>query len=158
MDEKIIYEWDSVERPHKKWSKDLFSTAVVIAFLLSVIFFFIEGIVPVIVIWSIFFMSWAINRTVPVSIKKKLGSRGLYVGDDLYLFEEMKNYWVEKQGSEVLVRINVNKFPYQVMLVLTETDMKKIEDMMSERVYYQEPKQGFVDKIVKWFRSKVDLD
>ena len=72
LSEKVLLEFEAYDRPHKVWTKEFYSSVIVIAFLVSVILYFIEGLMPVAVIWALVFMLWAMARTEPKIIKTEI--------------------------------------------------------------------------------------
>ena len=86
LTEKIIFEWESYERPHKVWTKEFYSSVIVIAFLVSVILFFIEGVMPVFVVWALVFMMWAMSRTEPLVTKNTMTTWGIRSVNNFYFF------------------------------------------------------------------------
>jgi hypothetical protein len=99
LEESIIFEWTSYERPQKKWSKEFYSSVIVMAFLGSVILYFIEGIMPILVIWALVFMLWAMSRSEPRQEKYAISTWGLKTKDRTYRFESMNHFWFEKSGE-----------------------------------------------------------
>ena len=158
MTEKKIFEWESFDRPHKVWSKEFYSSVVVIAFLVSVILFFIEGLMPVVVVWALVFMLWAMNRTEPKMTVSTMTTWGLRSVDKLYAFSEMSHYWFETKWSTRLLRINLEKAPWHVVFVVNEKDEEKIKEEMNKVVPYMEPAPTAMDKFTKWLGEKVPLE
>ena len=83
MEEKVLFEWRAMDRPNKTWSKDFYSTVIVLAFLVSVILFFIEGLLPVILVWAVVFMMWSMNRLPAKETSYALTNWGLRAGDGI---------------------------------------------------------------------------
>ncbi len=158
MEEKIVFEWDSYERPHKKWTKEFYSSVIVMAFLASVIFFFIEGVMPVLVIWAMVFMLWAMSRTEPRMERYAISSWGLKTKERTYRFEEMNNFWFETKWGGRLMRINLEKAPWHLVIVINSEEEDTIRKLMLQNVVYQEPQITWVDRLVKWLGNKIPLE
>ena len=157
-EERVLFEWTSFERPQKKWSKEFFSSVIVMAFLASVILFFIEGIMPVLVIWALVFMLWAMSRTEPRMEKYAVSSWGLKTKDRIYRFESMNNFWFESKWGGRLMRINLAGAPWHLVIVINSEDEDKIRKLMIEEVMYQEPPVTWSDRLVKWLGEKIPLE
>lgn len=158
LSEKIIFEWESFERPHKVWTKEFYSSVVVIAFLVSVILFFIEGVMPVFVVWALVFMMWAMNRTEPLITKNTMTSWGIRSANKLYDFQRMTNFWIETKWGTRLLRINLADSPWHVVVVISEKNEDKIKEEMSKFVVYREPEVTGMDRFVKWLGEKIPLE
>lgn len=157
-EERILFEWDSYERPRKKWSKEFYSSVIVMAFLASVILYFIEGIMPVLVIWSLVFMLWAMSRTEPRMERYAISTWGLKTKDRTYRFEEMNNFWFETKWGGRLMRINLTKIPWHIIIVINSDTEDTVRRLMLENVTYQEPPVTWSDRFVKWLGEKIPLE
>jgi hypothetical protein len=157
-EEAIFFEWESYERPQKKWTKEFYSSVIVMAFLASVIFYFIEGIMPVLVIWAMVFMLWAMSRTEPRMEKYAISSWGLKTKERTYRFEEMNNFWFESKWGGRLMRINLIGAPWHLVIVISAETEDKIRKLMLKNVTFQEPAVTAIDRMVKWLGDKVPLE
>lgn len=158
LEEKIVFEWTSFERPQKKWSREFYSSVLVMAFLASVILYFIEGIMPVLVIGAMVFMLWAMSRTEPRLENYALSSWGLKTKERTYRFESMNNFWFETKWGGRLMRINLAGAPWHLVIVINHEDEDKIRKIMLESVVYQEPTITWSDRMVKWLGDKIPLE
>lgn len=157
-EELILLEWDAFERPQKKWSKEFYSSVIVMAVLASIIFYFIEGLMPVLVIWALVFMLWAMGRTEPRIEKYALSTWGLKTRDRTYQYENMTSFWFETKWGGRLMRINFNHNPWHIVIVMDKEKEDEIKKLMLENTPYQEPPVTVVDKMVKWLGEKVPLE
>lgn len=158
LEEKILFEWEAFERPHKVWSKEFFSSVVVIAFLVSVIFYFIEGLMPVFVVWALVFMVWSMSKTEPRKTSNRLSSWGLKAPERTYRYEEMNNFWFETKWGSRLLRINLVSAPWHLVLVVDPGKETEVKNIMLEHVIYQEPAVTWMDRAIKWVGQKMPLE
>ena len=157
-EEKILLEWDAYERPQKKWSKEFYSSVIVMAILASIIFYFIEGIMPVLVIWAMVFMLWAMSRTEPRMEHYALSNWGLRTTERTYRYESMNNFWVETKWGGRLLRVNLIGAPWHIVIVIDPKKENQIKKLMLENVVYQEPPITWIDRLVKWLGDKIPLE
>jgi hypothetical protein len=157
-EEKILYSWKSVERPHKRWGKEFYSTVIVLAVLVSIVFFFIEGVMPVLVIWAVVFMGWAMSKTEPGMVGHEITSRGIRTGGKLYRWEIMRVYWFEDKWDKKLLKVLLSKFPGQLVLVYGKSEEKKVREAMGGFLPLEKPEDTWADRAVKWFTKKVPLE
>lgn len=158
FDEKILLEWNAYERPLKKWSKEFYSTVVVMAVLASIIFYSIEGIMPVLVIWSLVFMLWAMSRTEPRTEKYAVSSWGIKTTERTYRFESINQFWFETKWGSRLMRINLAQAPWHIVLLIDPGKEKQIKQLMLQKTIYQEPPVTWMDRLVKWMGEKLPLE
>lgn len=157
-EEKILFEWISFERPQKKWSREFYSSVIVMAFLASIILYFIEGVMPVLVIWALVFMLWAMSRTEPRQEKYALSSWGFKTIDRTYRYEAMNQFWFETKWGGRLLRINLAGAPWHLVIVINPEDEDKIRKIMLESVTLQAPPITWIDRLAKWLGDKVPLE
>lgn len=158
LTEKTILEWESYDRPHKKWTKEFYSSVIVIAFLVSVILFFIEGVMPVVVVWALVFMLWAMNKTEPVMTKNIMTTWGLRSVNKFYDFQRMTNFWFETKWGTRLLRINLTDSPWHVVFVISKEMEEKLKSELEKVVPHVEPEPTAMDKFTKWLGEKVPLE
>lgn len=156
--EKPLLEFEAYERPHKVWTREFYSSVIVIAFLVSVILYFIEGLMPVVVIWTLVFMLWAMAKTEPRKIKTALTTFGLKSSNKTYRYEEMDSYWLETRLGSRLLRINLSMVPWHIVTVIDPDKEVEIRKIVGERVLYQEPAVTWLDKAMKWVNEKMPLE
>jgi hypothetical protein len=117
-------------------------------------------VMPVLLIWAIVFVSYAVNKTPPRQEEHNMTSWGIRTGGRLYGYNEMVCYWFEdKWGARVMnVLLNVG-FPRSLALVLNEgVEGKAIAILRKMGIAQQKPEPSFLDKTVKWVGEKVPLD
>ncbi len=158
LKEKIIFEWESYDRPHKVWSREFYSSVIVIAFLVSVILFFIEGVMPVIVVWALVFMLWAMNKTEPIITKNTMTTWGLRSVNKFYDYQRMSNFWLETKWGTRLLRINLVDSPWHVVFVINSDLEEKIKSELEKVVPYMVPEPTAMDRFTKWLADKVPLE
>ena len=154
----MLFQWKALDRPNKIWSKDFYSTVIVLAFLVSVILFFIEGILPVIVVWAVVFMMWSMNRLPPQETEYSITNWGITTKDGTYRWEEMNIFWFEEKWSNRLLRISTNRLPWQLILVIKRDDEDKLKQILTQYVAYEVPKSTWSDRVVKWLGDKIPLE
>jgi len=158
MEEKAVFEWKAMDRPHKVWSKDFYSTVIVLAFLVSVIMFFIEGVLPVLVVWAVVFAMWQMNKVVPGEEEYAITTWGIRTKERTFRWEEMNTFWFEDKWGSRLLRVLTTRVPWQLILVIDPSTEETIKKLMVENVVYEVPKVTWMDKLVKWFGEKLPLE
>lgn len=159
LDEQVLLSWRSSERLFKARSKEFYSTIVVLAVLISIIMFFIEGLMPVFVIWAFVFVVYATTKTLPAEADHQLTSWGIRTGGKLYRFNQMVLFWLEEKWERSVLRIILSNFPGQLILIVNKTDEEKIKKILADnRVTMQKPEPSATDKAVKWLSEKIPLD
>lgn len=159
LDESVLLAWRSPERLFKARSREFYSTIVVLAFLLSVIMFFIEGVMPVLVIWAFVFVVYATTKTPPSEANHELTSWGIRTGGKLYRFNQMVVFWVEEKWGKSILRVILSNFPGQLVLIFNKEDEGLFKKTLADKqVTMQKPEPSATDKAVKWLSEKIPLE
>lgn len=158
MEEKVLFEWKAMDRPHKIWSKDFYSTVIVLAFLVSVVMFFIEGLLPVLVVWALVFFLWSSNRVEPKQTEYQITNWGLRTKEGSYRWEEMNLFWFEERWGSTLLRIYTSRLPWQLIIVIDKKFEAEIKKIMMQYVAFEVPRQTALDRGLKWLGEKLPLE
>ncbi len=159
LEEKNILTWRSVERAYKLRGKEFFSTIIVLSLLVSIIMFFIEGLMPVLVIWAIIFVLWATNKTVPTEIEYRLTNYGIRVYDKIFPYTDMRQAWIEDKFKIRQLRIVLSRFPNHLAIVIQPENEKTILDELSKNnINLYKPQPTRIDNMVKWLSEKIPLE
>ncbi len=159
LDERTLLAWRSAERLFKARSKEFYSTIIVLAVLMSVIMFFIEGVMPVLVIWAFVFVVYATTKTPPAEADHELSTWGIRTGGKLYRFSGMILFWIEEKWGKSVLRVILSSFPGQLILLINKADEEKIKKILADnQVTMQKPEPSSTDKAVKWLSEKIPLD
>lgn len=158
-EEQLLFTWRADSRVFKARGKEFYSSVIVLALLVSVIMFFIEGLMPVFLIWSVVFMIWVLSKTPPVKVTHKLTNWGIRTDDTLYHYNEMVSYWFEDRGEQMLLRVLLrNRVPGQLLFVMDAVDQPKVREILTSRARLEKPAPGWTDKLVKWLGDKIPLE
>lgn len=163
QEEKELLSWRAVQRPYQVKSKEFYSTVVVLAILVGIIFFFIEGIMPVLVVAAILFAVLVSSRTPPVEVENVITDKGVGVGKDKFTWDELLMFWTASQGGVKVVNfITARRWPRQLILVLPAGDERVTEDKVRQILLKYLPMQQLppstLDKMVRWIGEKIPLE
>lgn len=158
-EEQNFLVWQADGRLYKKRGKDFYSTVVVLAILISIILFFIEGLMPVLLVWSVVFVIWVTSKTPPTVVTHKITSWGIRTDDELFQYGEMTCYWFEEKWGKQIVRVLLKRiFPGQLMMLVENSEVEKVRQILSQYLVLQKPKDTWTDRAVKWLGEKIPLD
>ena len=159
-EEKVLFSWSGPVRPFKKRGREFFSTVIALAILVGIIFFFIEGVMPVIVIGAVVFLVYILSTVPPGDVDYSITNRAIRVGEKGYFWEQMSRfYFTERWGQELLVVDMPTAFPGRLEMVLTgEIDKEALKEALLKYLPMEKTAPGFLDKAVKWLSDKIPLD
>ena len=113
---------------------------------------------PVLVIWSMVFMLWAMSRSEPRTEKYLLTSWGLKTIERTYRYDSMTAFWFETKWGGRLMRINLAQAPWHIVIVTDSSKENQIKKIMLEHTIYQEPPVTWLDRLTKWLGDKIPLE
>jgi len=160
--ERELLSWESEERLAIKKSRDFYSTMMVMAILVGIVLFFIEGIMPVLVVAAVAFVGFALINAQPRVVKHQITTKGVVTDSQRLVWEELGDYWIDEyEGRKTLHILTTKRWPPRLAMILpkkdgiSENDIKKI---LSQYLQWEEPVTTRVDKMVDWFNRKVPLE
>ncbi|MBI4033222.1 MAG: hypothetical protein HY377_01785, partial [Candidatus Blackburnbacteria bacterium] len=109
--ETVFLSWKAPVRPFKKRGKEFIATVIMIAFLTSVIFYFIEGVLPVIVIVALVFLVWVFSTFQPEEVEHKISNKGVFFAGKLYRWGDLIRFWFAKRLSNELFVVETFQLP-----------------------------------------------
>lgn len=157
--EKELFKWVAASRPYRPQSKQFFSTAIVIAVLISAILVLAGEWMLIMVMAALIFVYYVWSMMPPEQIQYTLTTKGIKVNDQLYRWEDCARWWLtDKWGSQLLVVDTPFIFPKRLHLVVDEKDVKSIEEVMYKFLEMERPLDTGVDKVSKWLTEKFPLE
>lgn len=156
--ETVFLSWKAPVRPFKRRGKEFLTTVLMIAFLTGVIFYFIEGILPVIVIVALVFLVWVFSTFQPEEVEHKISNRGVVFAGKLYRWGDLIRFWFAKRLSNELFVVETVQMPGRLELVINPEDKATIRETVEEYVPYEEAPPNFLDKSASWLAKRVPLE
>jgi len=146
--EVVVLSWVAPSRPFKRRSRDFYVTIVSIAVLLGIILFFIEGIIPVFILFSLVFLFYVMSTVEPENIEYKITNKGIDVLGKKVNWDEARRFWfVNRFGSEILV-VEINKFPGRLEMLFPSSEKQKIAEEFKKHIQEETISPSFVDKSI----------
>ena len=158
-EEKVLFEWESSERPFKRRNKEFWITAIIILTLVSIIFLFIKEFFLVIALFSVLFLYYVLATIPPRTILNKITNRGVYYGDLRYEWTLLRRFWFGKSLDSKMIYFETHlRFPRQLAMVIADKDFDKIKEVTVRRIPLLEESPNMLDKANIWFTKKFPLD
>jgi len=162
-EEKELIRWSSEERLHQKKSREFYSTIMVLAVLIGIILFFIEGVMPVLLDAAVVFVIFALSRTPPGMVEHVVSNKGIPSGGGKYVWGDMNSFWFEDKDERSLIRILMPRsWPGQLIMTLpeksAEVSRENLKKIFLNFLPLEKPTPSALDKFVDWFKRKVPLE
>lgn len=157
--EKDLLVWEAMLTVHKKRSREFFTTAGAIAFLVAVILFFLKEWFLIIFIIALFFYTYVMSTTKPPMTNHRLTNRGVYTSGRRYLWDELTTFWfTESFGQKILNIGRFVGFPRQLIMLLGDKKEEEVRKAVAQYLEEQAPEKDFVEKSSDWLTKKIPLE
>lgn len=153
--EQDLLIWTASSRPHKPLDKQLFSVAVVIAILISVILAFSGEIMLIIVIVSILFAYYTWSVYIPDSTTYRITTWGIRAHGQFYRWEQLNRWWTE--GNLLLIDAPLERFRRIYLVLDPKTTPTQLQDLLSDYLPFDQPTPTSLDKLAGWLTRTFPL-
>jgi len=158
LEERELYSWKAVSRVHKMRGKDFYSTVIVLALLISVILFFIDGAIPVIALASLVFLFYVLGTVPPGMVKHVITSWGIESEGRSWPWTMMTRFWIEgKEKNRMMIVELAMWWPRHLRFMLGDLSEEKLQELMQEYVVEDKPRENWLDRASGWVERKVRL-
>ena len=154
------FSWRSKRRPYKKKGRQVFVTLLLILILVGIILIFLRQFYFLAALFSVFFVYWALNITEPGEVEYKVDNQGIWVGNQLYEWGRLGNFWCQEQDNYHLCYFKDYR-SFLGHVILTAQDkviINKLKQTLKLKLTEKKPEDNFVDKLIRWTQTKVDLE
>ena len=157
--EETFFSWRAPVRPFKARSRNFFWTVVLLAILLSIIGFVLEGIMPVFLIWAIVFLVFVLFSVKPEDIDYEVTNKHILIAGKKYSIEVVRRFWItERWGHTLLVFDTPVRFPGRLELVVRDIDKDLLKKKLERFIPYEEEAPNFADRAASWLSKRLSLD
>lgn len=159
LKEETLFSWRAPIRPFKARSSHFFWTTVLIAILLSIIGFVLEGFMVVMLVWAVVFLVFVLSKVPPEEIDYEITTKNIKIAGKKFSLEEASRFWIStRSGHKLLVFEMPLRFPGRLELVLGDVDEDKLKEELGKRIDLEEEPPEFTDRVARWFSKKLSLD
>ncbi len=156
---KTLLTWKAPVRPFKQRTREFWTTAGSIAFLLAIILFFIREWVLIIVIIAVMFVYYVLSNVQPEEIEHSITNQGVRFAGRDYSWENLVQFWFsEKFGQKILNLQTRMVYPGQLQMLLGQAKEKEIEEILKKYLPQETPEPTVLEKTTDWFSKKVPLE
>ena len=158
LQKQILLTWTAAGRPIYKIDKDVLSTIIAGTFLISVILFFIDGAMPVIMLASIIFLLYVLGNTPPHDVKHTISNWGIESEGNLYVWESFTRYWIDGKGeNRMMVVETALNWPRHLRFMLGNVKEDDLVEIMQTFLIEDKPAPNWADKASTWLEKRIRL-
>ena len=159
-DIKTLLSWSAPGRPFVKRGKQFYSTAILIALLLSVIAFLFSQYVLILVIFSLLFVGFAFAMVPPKNFHYRISNQGITLEDHFYLWKELYDFYFKRRdGADILYVRTKDFFPGALIITLGSMPKEHVRQIMVTYLPYREfVKPTMVEESADWLTKNFPLE
>lgn len=157
--ETVFLEWESDYRPFQRKSREFYTTAGSIIFLVCVILLFIKEFLAIFAVIALAFFYYVISSVPPEKTKHKISNRGIHTLGKLYPWFDLGDFWFDfKMGKELVIIEHFNDVPPRLVLVLEKINKVELKEVLKKYLDLRKPQASQIDKMADWLIKKVPLE
>lgn len=153
-----LFVWESLNRPERTYSKEVFSTFGVVAFLISLILAFFQEWLAILLTWAAYFLFYALTKVPPIKVSHKITTQGIISMDHSYLWNELGPFWFRVKENETVLHIAHQNIISQISILIDPENKEKIQEILAEYLPFVEvPEKSLAEKLTDWFAKKFPI-
>lgn len=156
--EEVLYTWTAPLRPFKRRDKEFFTTVIAIGVLISLILFFLEGILPVAVVAALVFLVYVLSTIPPENVDHAVSNKGVSFAGTKYHWEDLRRFWYASRFGTDLLVIEANRAPWRIEMVINAHDKEPLRKVLDDHLPFEEASPSFLDRSAGWLSKRVPLD
>lgn len=148
--ERDLATWVAPSRPFKRRDRQFYVTVFAIAGIISLILFFAEGFMPVLLIISLVFLYYVLSTVEPEKIEYKITSKGVKIAEKRTDWQFLTRFWFTKRFDDELLIFDTVLIPGRIELVIKSEIKEVLRKEISAYLPYEEAPASGLDKITEW--------
>ena len=156
--EKVLLEWKAPVRPFKRRSRHFWTTAFMMAFLVGVIMFFVEGWMPVAVIVAFLFLVYVMSSVPPEEANFQVTTQGIKIGEAKYFWGECVRFWFSERWGQKLLNVDIVRLPGRISILLGDVKESQLRDVVSKYLVYEVARPSWVERASDWLGKTIPLE
>jgi hypothetical protein len=163
QEEKLLLEWEALERPFQKRDFEFWTTVIAILALVCLILFFVKEWFFIAALIAFVFFYYVFTTVEPRKVKHKITNKGIFYAETPNRFDwtVLKSFWFsEKWGFPLLNVETWLNYPRVLHLVVKDQNREELEKVLLKYLpkEEEETKKNFLDKLSAWFLRNLPLE
>lgn len=158
---QLICQWHAPLRAYKKQSKHVLRFYVALATILSVIVFFFQDYIVLMVIWSMLFLFYQLTVTPPPVVTNKITAFGVESGGVQLRWEVLSHFYFTKRFEfEILTLVTQGPYPFFSYFVIPDQKTKEeVMHVLSEYIMFvPDPPITITDRLINLMSQLIPTD
>lgn len=148
--ERDLVKWTAPARPFKRRDRQFYVTTFAMAGIVSLVLFFAEGVMPVILIISLVFLYYVLSTVEPENVEYKITNKGVKISGKLTQWQYLTRFWFSKRFDTELLVIESVLLPGRIEFVISPEIKEKLKKEISAYIPFEEVPASGLDRITGW--------
>lgn len=153
--EKDLLIWTAASRPFKRRDKQFYVTTFAIAGIVSLVLFFAEGAMPVLLIISLVFLYYVLSTVEPEKIEYKITNKGIKIAGKLTSWHYLNSFWFTKKLDTDILVIDTVLVPGRIEMVVGSELHESLKKVITEYIPHEEVPGSGIDRMTAYLSSKL---
>lgn len=151
-----IFSWEGPIRPIVKHSHDFWLSLVVIGGVVGLVFYLIEGMMPLLMIIALGFLYFVLNTVKPERVRFSITNKGVRIGEKMMEWIFLYRYWFSHwMGNDLLV-FQTAQIGGRMEIVINKEDKDKIRKALDDYLDEEKVPPSNIDKFAIWFSENME--
>lgn len=156
--ERILITWKSPSRLYKERRREFWVTILAMAFILGMILYVVEGLMPVFVVAAFLFFFFVASKVAPEEIEHRISNKGVVLGGRTYLWRQLVRFWFEEKWGQKMLLVDALVMPGRIHMILGAAKEEEIRRVLESYLLEEKPAETWIDKWSKWLNRKIPLE
>jgi hypothetical protein len=159
-DVKTFLSWHALGRPYKKRSVEFYTNGFLITLALEIILFLFSQYLLMLVVFSLFFLAFALAAVPPHRVFYRMSSEGIRVQDYFYIWDELYDFYFMKHNGQDVLYIRTKAYmPGELTIVLGDMPIAQVKTILINFLPFREyVKPTFTEKAGTWLEKNFPLE
>lgn len=155
-EEKILFEWEALERPYQRKDREFWTTVLSILGLVCLILFFVKEWFLIAALIALVFLYYVLTTVPPQKAKYKITTKGVYLAPSQRIdWDFFRRFWFDQKWGHQLLNFETwLNFPRVISFVIPESEEKKIAQIVEKYLPQEKSPPNFLDKFSSWLTKK----
>ena len=133
-------------------------TILAMAFILGMILYVVEGLMPVFVVAAFLFFFFVASKVAPEEIEHRISNKGVVLGGRTYLWRQLVRFWFEEKWGQKMLLVDALVMPGRIHMILGAAKEEEIRRVLESYLLEEKPAETWIDKWSKWLNRKIPLE
>ncbi len=104
---KLLYKWNAPERPFNPKGRNWYISVFGISIVIIILAILTQTYLLILAVLAVLLVIYAQNTVVPPTFEIQISNKGVKVGNELYLWRKIPQFWITQRGEDMFINFTV---------------------------------------------------